>query len=172
MRTLLGASHAFLCRISPPLDVSRLRYVNKFVSDVVQVAAKLRPLPDRPVEEVRETFATKLELSMKLAISKYKPIQVVLKQTRCRFLTSMSLVSVRAGTPLALLPLGVLTGSGFLYRSLQISNVNYVGFSREIRFCGVFGTQIKGGTTHPVAALKCKRCIERVNANRPRIYRA
>lgn len=50
--------------------------MNKFVSDVVQVAAKLRPLPDRPVEEVRETFATKLELSMKLAISKYKPIQV------------------------------------------------------------------------------------------------
>lgn len=50
--------------------------MNKFVSDVVNVASKLRPLPDRPVEEVRETFATKLELSMKLAISKYKPIQV------------------------------------------------------------------------------------------------
>ncbi len=73
-----------LCLVPPtpfvshlfPLDVSRLRYVNKFVSDVVQVATKLRPLPDRPVEEVRETFATKLELSMKLAISKYKPIQV------------------------------------------------------------------------------------------------
>ncbi|CAN0150297.1 unnamed protein product, partial [Ectocarpus sp. 4 AP-2014] len=53
----------------------RIRFMNKFVSDVVQVASKLRPLPDRPVEEVRETFATKLELSMKLAISKYKPIQ-------------------------------------------------------------------------------------------------
>lgn len=52
--------------------------MNKFVSDVVQVASKLRPLPDRPVEEVRETFATKLELSMKLAISKYKPIQVTI----------------------------------------------------------------------------------------------
>lgn len=59
---------------SPPCV--RIRHVNKFVADVVQVAAQLRPLPDRPVEEVRETFATKLELSMKLAISKYKPIQV------------------------------------------------------------------------------------------------
>lgn len=56
---------------------TRQRYVNKFVSDVVSVASKLRPLPDRAVEEVRETFATKLELSMKLAISKYKPIQVI-----------------------------------------------------------------------------------------------
>ena len=46
------------------------------MADVVQVARRLRPLPDRPIEEVRETFATKLELSMKLAISKYKPIQV------------------------------------------------------------------------------------------------
>eukprot|EP00752_Nemacystus_decipiens_P016768 g15005.t1 len=57
------------------VDALRLRYVNKFVSDVVNVASKLRPLPDRPVEEVREIFANKLELSMKLAISKYKPIQ-------------------------------------------------------------------------------------------------
>ncbi|CAM9153187.1 unnamed protein product, partial [Hapterophycus canaliculatus] len=57
------------------VDMLRLRYLNKFVSDVVQVATKLRPLPDRPVQEIRETFATKLELSMKLAISKYKPIQ-------------------------------------------------------------------------------------------------
>lgn len=56
----------------------RIRFMNKFVSDVVQVASKLRPLPDRPVEEVRETFANKLELSMKLAISKYKPIQVTI----------------------------------------------------------------------------------------------
>lgn len=55
----------------------RLRYVKKFVSGVVNVASKLRPLPDRAVEGVRETFATKLELSMKLAISKYKPIQVI-----------------------------------------------------------------------------------------------
>lgn len=54
----------------------RNRYLDKFVADVVQVARRLRPLPDRPAEEVRETFATKLELSMKLAISKYKPIQV------------------------------------------------------------------------------------------------
>lgn len=63
--------------------ITRLRYVNKFVSDVVNVASKLRPLPDRPVEEVRETFATKLELSMKLAISKYKPIQVT-QRWKCR----------------------------------------------------------------------------------------
>eukprot|EP00903_Cladosiphon_okamuranus_P010191 g9650.t1 len=57
------------------VDALRLRFLNKFVSDVVNVASKLRPLPDRAVEEVRETFATKLELSMKLAISKYKPVQ-------------------------------------------------------------------------------------------------
>lgn len=54
----------------------RHRHLEKFVGDVIQVASRLRPLPDRPVEEVRETFARKLELSMKLAISKYKPIQV------------------------------------------------------------------------------------------------
>lgn len=46
------------------------------MGDVVEVANRVRPNPDRVVGEVRETFGTKLELSMKLAISKYKPIQV------------------------------------------------------------------------------------------------
>lgn len=47
------------------------------MGDVVEVANRLRPNPDRVVGEVRETFATKLELSMRLAISKYKSIQVM-----------------------------------------------------------------------------------------------
>eukprot|EP00904_Undaria_pinnatifida_P003118 jgi/Undpi1/12807/HiC_scaffold_7.g02474.m1 len=57
------------------VEMLRNRYLDKFVTEVVEVARRLRPLPDRPIEEVRETFATKLELSMRLAISKYKPIQ-------------------------------------------------------------------------------------------------
>lgn len=63
------------------LSIARHRYLDKFVADVVQVASRLRPLPDRPAEEARTVFAKKLELSMKLAISKYKPIQVGLRAT-------------------------------------------------------------------------------------------
>lgn len=66
----------FLPGVSGRRWLFRNRYLDKFVTEVVEVARRLRPLPDRPIEEVRETFATKLELSMRLAISKYKPIQV------------------------------------------------------------------------------------------------
>lgn len=54
----------------------RNRYLERFVGEVVEVANRLRPTPDRVVGDVRETFASKLALSMRLAISKYKPIQV------------------------------------------------------------------------------------------------
>lgn len=54
----------------------RNRYLEKFVSDVVQVASKTRPTTDKLIAEVRDIFADKLLLTMRLAISKYKPIQV------------------------------------------------------------------------------------------------
>lgn len=56
--------------------VTRQRYLEKFVSDVTEVADKIRPLQDRTFREAREAFVKKLYLSMKLALSKYRPIQV------------------------------------------------------------------------------------------------